>query len=257
MNVLIVEDEALAYERLEKMLTDYDPGINVLYNIDTVKDAVAFMQSHRDNIDLVFLDIQLADGKSFEIFNKIDYPKPVIFTTAYDEYALQAFKLNSIDYLLKPIKYDELENALNKFKNLGNEPEPTPIIDKELISAILSQGGKRYKQRFLVKFGSRIQFKSCTEAAYFYAEDKICYLVTKPGGKKYMIDHTLEELSNDLLDPQQFFRISRQHIINIDTIQEVKSFHNNRLELVLNIPYEDKLVVSRGRVTDFKNWLND
>ena len=257
MNVLIVEDEALACERLERMLMDYDPSINVLYTIDTVKDAAAFMDSHRDNIDLVFLDIQLADGKSFEIFHKIDYPKPVIFTTAYDEYALQAFKLNSIDYLLKPVKYEELEGALNKFKDLGNEQTLAPVIDKELISAILSQGTKRYKQRFLVKFGSRIQFKGCHEAACFFAEDKICYLVTKPGGKRYMIDHTLEELSNDLLDPQQFFRISRQHIVNIDTIQEVKSYHNNRLELVLNIPYEDKLVVSRGRVPDFKNWLND
>ncbi len=256
MNVLIVEDEALACERLEKMLAEYDPGINVLYSTDTVKDATVFMDTHRDNLDLVFLDIQLADGKSFEIFTKIDYPKPVIFTTAYDEYALKAFKLNSIDYLLKPVKAEELASALNKFKELSIEKIQAPMIDKELLSNILSQHSTRYKQRFLVKIGSRIQFRNATEAACFYAEDKICYLIVRPSGKKYMIDHTLEELSADLLDPRQFFRISRQHIVNIDTIQEVKSYQNNRLELVLNIPYDEKLVVSRGRTADFKDWLN-
>ncbi|TRX62701.1 response regulator transcription factor [Fulvivirga sp. M361] len=258
MKVLIVEDEALASERLEQMLIHCDDTIEVLDSIDTVKDAAVFMDSRRDELDLVFLDIQLADGKSFEIFNKINYPKPVIFTTAYDEYALKAFKLNSVDYLLKPIKKDELSTALNKFKTISaNNREVQPTVDRDLLERILSQNPKKYKQRFLVKFGSRIQFKNTNEAAYFYAEDKICYLILKHTGKKYMIDHTLEELANELLDPQHFFRISRQYIVNIDTIQEVKSYQNNRLELLLNIPYSGKLVVSRSRTADFKEWLNN
>ena len=256
MNVLIVEDEQLAVERLERLIKDYDPSINVLYTVDTVKEAAAVMLSHQDRLDLVFLDIQLADGKSFEIFGKINYSKPVIFTTAYDEYALKAFKLNSIDYLLKPIKYEELDAALNKYKELANTADSKLTIDNDLLKSILLKGQKSYKQRFVVKFGSRIQFKRSNEVAYFYAEDKICYLMSASTAKRYVIDHTLEELDDQLLDPARFFRINRQYIICIDSIKEVKA-SDNRLEVLLAVPCEDRLIVSRGRTSDFKNWLNN
>lgn len=256
MNVLIVEDEQLAVERLEKLLKDYDPGINVLYTVDTVKEAAAFMQSHQDSLDIVFLDIQLADGKSFEIFGKINYSKPVIFTTAYDEYALKAFKLNSIDYLLKPVKYEELDAAINKFKELSQQAESPLKVDNELLKSMLLKGEKTYKQRFVVKFGSRIQFKNTSDVAYFYAEDKICFLNTFSEGKRYIIDHTLEELDDRLLDPEKYFRINRQYIICVDAIKEVRA-KDNRMEIFLSVSCGDRLVVSRGRTSDFKIWLNN
>ena len=255
MNVLIVEDEGLAAERLEKLLNDYDPDIKVLQIIDTVKDAAVFMRNNENKLDLVFLDIQLADGKSFEIFNKINYSKPVIFTTAYDEYALKAFKINSIDYLLKPIRLEELEAAVQKFKKLTANKSQIITLDEELIRTMLLKGTKAYKQRFLVKFGNRIQFKNTSEVAYFSAEDKICHLYLIPLSKKYLIEHTLEELDNTLLDPDKFFRINRQVIINIDAIKEVNS-NKNSVEVLLTVPCESKLKVSRGRIADFKNWLN-
>ena len=256
MKVLIVEDEALACERLEKLLSDYDPSITVLHRIDTVSEAASYMQEQMGKLDLVFLDVQLADGKSFEIFNKIKYPHPVVFTTAYDEYALNAFKLNSIDYLLKPIKPEELRGALDKFRSLQKENFSSPIIDQALIEGILNRSSK-YKQRFLVKLGNRIQFKPTAEAAYFSAEDKICHMIHQPSGKRFIIDHTLEELDAGLLDPKQFFRISRQHIVNIDCIQEMKSEGSSRSELILTVPTPEKLFVSRSRTADFKNWVNN
>ncbi|MEM8568981.1 MAG: LytTR family DNA-binding domain-containing protein [Bacteroidota bacterium] len=256
MNVLIVEDEQLAVERLEKLIRDYDPSINVLYTVDTVKEAAAFMSSHQDRLDLVFMDIQLADGKSFEIFGKINYSKPVIFTTAYDEYALKAFKLNSIDYLLKPIKYEELDAAMNKFKELAKNSGDRPVVDNELLMSILQKGERSYKKRFVVKFGSRIQFKKSNEIAYFFAEDKICYLISSTSGKRYVIDHTLEELDDQLLNPGKFFRINRQYIICIDSVKEIKA-RDNRLEVLLSVPCDGLLTVSRGRASDFKDWLNN
>jgi DNA-binding LytR/AlgR family response regulator len=257
MKVLIVEDEPLACERLEKLLHDYDPSIHVQHRIDTVAEATAYLQEQMGKLDLVFLDVQLADGKSFEIFNKIKYPHPVVFTTAYDEYALSAFKLNSIDYLLKPIKPEELSNAIDKFKNIKKENSRVPVIDRELIASILDEkNNTQYKQRFLVKLGNRIQFKLTAEAAYFSADGKVCYMIHAPSGQRYIVDHTLEELDSDLLDPTRFFRISRQHIVNIDCIREMKNEVSGRPELLLSLPIKEKLYVSRTRTVDFKNWMN-
>lgn len=253
MNVLIVEDEALACERLEKMLSEYDPEIEVAHRIDTVKEATHFMSENKDILDVVFLDIQLADGKSFEIFNRISYHNPIIFTTAYDEYAIPAFKLNSVDYLLKPIQYEELESAINKLKSTQKRP---PIFDNQLLDSMLLGQKPIYKQRFLIKFGNRIQFKNVEEAAFFCAEGKTCYFISKLNGKRFMIDHTLEELENELLDPKFFFRINRQYIIHIDILKEIKSLSNNRFEIVLNVPIADRLTVSRSRGIAFKNWVN-
>ncbi len=254
MNVLIVEDEPLAVERLIELIKSCDPYIQILSSIDTVSEAAVYMEKHEDILDLIFLDIQLADGKSFEIFNKISFSKPIIFTTAYDEYAIQAFKVNSIDYLLKPVKQEELEGALNKFNELSKNNNHSPTFDQNALTQLLTNT-KNYKQRFLVKFGSKIQYKNSSEAAFFYAEDKICHLHTFNDGKKYLIDHTLEELQNQLLDPNKFFRISRQCIINIDAIREIVS-QSNRLQIISKAPAENTLWVSRSRISEFKEWLD-
>ena len=253
MNVVIVEDEQLAVERLEQLLKGIDPTIQVLSSIDTVKEAAEFLSTHIDSIDLVFLDIQLADGKSFEIFTKINFNKPVIFTTAYDQFAIQAFKLNSIDYLLKPVLYDELQAALNKFKDIKTPAKEALPLDYNLLQELL-RGGSNYKKRFLVKMGARIQYRNTDEVSLFSAEDKICHLITSDN-KKYLIDHTLEELEKDLLDPKLFFRISRQAIVNINAVKEARTEYN-RMEVLLNIPLGHNLVVSRSRVKEFRDWLN-
>ncbi|MEO1051574.1 MAG: LytTR family DNA-binding domain-containing protein [Bacteroidota bacterium] len=256
MNVVIVEDEDLAAERLEQLIKLYDPDINVLYTIDTVQDAVPFLRSHENDIDIVFLDIQLSDGTSFEIFNKIDYTKPVIFTTAYDQYSLQAFKVNSIDYLLKPIKYEELEAALNKHKRIINSGGQVPSFDISEIKNILKQVQQPYKQRFIVKFGNRIQYKAAEDIAYIVADGKIVHIVLKGNSRQYIIDHTLDELEGQLLDPSQFYRINRKFIIKIDAINDICNYAGNRLQVVLNTASDQELIVSRERVSDFKDWLN-
>ncbi len=247
MKVLIIEDEPLAAERLSELLLQYDPKIQVLKVIDTVEDAVGYIQQKQDLIDLAFFDIQLADGKSFEIFKEVAFQQPIIFTTAFDQYALDAFKVNSIDYLLKPIKYEELTMSLDKHKNL-NSIRP---ISKALIEQLQQQ---EYKKRFLVKFGKHIQFKRAHEIALFEADGHLCHIYDAQSGKKYLIDHTLEELEDSLLNPEKFFRISRKHIINIDGIKDI-SIHNS-CSILPNFPFNDKLGVSRSRVKDFKNWID-
>ena len=255
MNVLIVEDEGLAAERLEGLLEQYDPGIIVLDKLDTAKDAAAFMQSQQENLDLVFLDIQLADGTSFEIFDQIEYYKPVIFTTAYDQYSLKAFKVNSIDYLLKPVKYEELEGALDKLQTIRESGSEMPKLDYEIIKQLVG-GHQRYKRRFIVKFGNRIQYKPVDDIAFIEADGKIVYIASRSQNRKFIIDHTLEELDSYLLDPEEFFRINRKFILKIDSINDVKSYTNSRLEIKLNVPCEQTLIVSREKVRAFKEWLN-
>ena len=255
MKVLIVEDETLAAERLEDLIHQHDESIEVMECIDSVKESVAYLQVHHKDVELIFLDIQLADGKSFEIFDQLQFYTPVIFTTAYDEYTLNAFKLNSIDYLLKPISFEALQSAFKKFDQLKNR-EGLPIVDKQLLKDIISHNFKSYKQRFLVKFGKRMQFKNAEDIAYIYAEDKICHIVESNSGKQFIIDHTLEELDTELLDPKQFYRINRQYILNINAIREVREYHNNRLEAIISVACDEKLIVSRNKVKGFKMWLN-
>lgn len=250
MKVLIVEDEKLAAERLEEMIKKYDKEITIAGPLDTVRETSQYLACHSD-VDVLFLDIQLADGKSFELFDQNPYFKPVIFTTAYDHYSISAFKYNSIDYLLKPVRFEELAIALNKFKKL-NPADNTGGLTKEVVRMLLQSN--TYKKRFLVKQGTRIQYIPVAEIAYLYAEGKISYLVSKEQ-KQYVIDHTLEELESELLDPGFFFRISRKVIIQIDAIQEVRT-KNNRLEINLFGASDFPLVVSRDRQKAFKDWLN-
>lgn len=251
MNILLAEDEALAAERLIKMIVDYDPSMTVVAQPDSVSDVVGILKS-RTPIDLIFLDIQLADGKSFEIFNQVTTEVPIIFTTAFDQFALKAFKLHSIDYLLKPVQAEELYQAIDKFKRFY-----TQALSKESIQSLrglIEQKSSAYKQRIVLKTGNKLQFRAASEVAYFLADGKEVYMVAQNENRKYLVGYTLEELEQ-LLSPDDFFRISRKHIVRADAIAEVKGTMTSRLEVRLN-NNEEMLAISRERATDFKKWLD-
>jgi DNA-binding LytR/AlgR family response regulator len=253
MNVLIAEDEPLAAERLTLLLEECDPSINVVACVDSVEGLTELYTSGK-SYDLLLLDIQLADGKSFEAFSKVNISTPIIFTTAYDQYALQAFRHFSIDYLLKPIQREELSRALQKFNQIAAR-KPMGGEELTLLKEYLQKNTRSFRERFLIKAGNKLQFRFAQEAAYFFAEGKAAYLVTKKENRKYLIDHTLEELESSL-DPVRFFRISRKFIVNIESIAEVKGLISSRLEVKLNQPCEHELSVSRDRAADLKNWLD-
>ena len=255
MKAIIIEDESPARERLRDLIGKYQGNIQIIEEFDSVEDSIDYLQRH-DDFDLLFLDIQLSDGVSFEIFKHVEIVKPVIFTTAYEEYSIQAFKVNSIDYLLKPINFDDLQASLDKYQKIVPSRVPTNHYDYSEIAKILNMGHKQYKKRFIVKLGSKIQFKATSQIDYIYAEGKIVYIVLKDSNTKYMIDHTLEELEGFLLDPSAFFRINRKFIIKIDAIRELKSHHNNRLKVFLHKDSDMEMIVSREKVSSFKRWLN-
>ncbi len=253
MKALIIEDEVLAAERLTALLAECDSSIQVIGQLDSIQDVIAYFQSGK-NADIVFLDIQLADGKSFEIFDKVRIEVPIIFTTAFDQYALQAFKLHSIDYLLKPIEADDLRNAIEKFKKLSVSKFSLNESEIKALKDLLSQKSQIYKQRILVKAGNKLQYKPTNSVAYFFADGKTVYMIGKDG-RKNMIDHTLEELEQ-MLNPEHFFRISRKFIVNFEAVTEIKGLISSRLEVKLNQPLEHELLVSRERVHEFKAWLD-
>jgi DNA-binding LytR/AlgR family response regulator len=253
MKVLIVEDEALARERLVEFVHRYDASIHVANAFDTVEETVDFLRKKPD-IDLAFFDIRLSDGLSFEIFNQVSFTTPIIFTTAYDDYAVRAFKVNSIDYLLKPIDYDELVAAMGKFKNTYQKP--AAVIDSDSIRRIINGMNNQYKKRFLVKFGEHLQFKTIDDIAYFFADGKTAYLVTKGNNRKYIVDHTLDELENKYLDPENFYRINRKFIVCIDAIEDVRQYINSRLKIKTTPPCTSDMIVSRDKVPSFKMWMN-
>lgn len=250
MNTIIIEDEKLSADHLANLIGKVDKNIKVLNVFDSVKQSVRYFQNN-PNADLLFVDIHLADGVSFEIFSKVVIESPVIFTTAYDEYAIKAFKVNSVDYLLKPIGIDELKVALEKFKKLKNSQLLKPsdnIIDAYQII------NKQYKNRFMVKIGANIISVKTEEITHFIAEDGIVLIVTK-NGKRYPIDYTLDQ-SELLLNPDIFFRINRKTIININSIQKVNTYFNNRLKIDSVVLQSDDAIVSRERVAEFKKWLD-
>lgn len=253
MNVVIAEDERLAAERLEQLIRAYNPRINIVARYDSVEELVTFFRSN--TIDLLFLDIQLADGKSFELFEKVKVSVPIIFTTAYDQYALQAFKHYSIDYLLKPIQPKELNFALDKLKNLQAD-QNLSISQWNLLKELSKTPLPSYKQRFLVRSGNKLLYKPVEDIAYFYADGKLAYLVTAKENRKYLIDNTLEQLES-MLAPNAFFRISRKFIINIRAVAEVKGSVSTRMEVFLHQKADLNLSVSRDKVNDFKKWLDN
>ena len=246
MNILIVEDEELAAERLANLVHQYDESYNILTSVDTVKEAVSYIGSNKDSIDLIFMDIELADGQSFEIFEHLNIQCPIIFVTAYDQYALNAFKVNSIDYLMKPVSFSELKSALDKHKTLiGNSATASDKL-YDLLK-------KEYKSRFLVKSGQRMYFKNVPEISHFYAEDKYCYLVESTTAKKYLVDYKLENLEQ-VLNPTDFFRINRSVILKIDSIREIRKHDASRYQVSV-AEHPNPFIVSRTRTNSFKDWL--
>jgi DNA-binding LytR/AlgR family response regulator len=250
MNALIIEDEKLSAEHLSGMLKRIDPEIRILEVIDSVKRSLEALKQER-KIDLLFVDIHLADGLSFDIFSKLVIDTPVIFTTAYDEYAIKAFKLNSVDYLLKPIGLEDLKRALDKYKKFSRSSQSLLL---ENIAQAYRNIGKSYKNRFMVKTGDTIVSVKTEDVVHFIAEDGIVLLVTNTG-KRYAVDYALEQLEG-LIPPESFFRINRKVLIHINTIQKVSSYFNSRLKLVTERLAGEDCVVSRERVNDFKLWLD-
>jgi DNA-binding LytR/AlgR family response regulator len=248
MNCLIVEDEKVAAERLIELIKKYDPFINILEIVQSVKNTVNWLNAH-PSPDLIFMDIQLADGLSFEIFEQTIIKTPVIFTTAYDEYALKAFKVNSIDYLLKPVDLNELKGAIDKYKeNHSSKEIPAQVFDN-----ILHSLTKNYKSKFVIKVGEHIKVFTTDDVQCFYSMEKYTFL-QNTAGRDYAISYTLDQLE-DLLDPSKFFRINRKFIISSFSISDIISFSNSRLQVKLTTNKSSDLIVSRDKVQDFKKWL--
>lgn len=252
MRAIVVEDEELAAERLIDLIKAIDPAIEIVAQPDTVADTLHFLKT-QPAPDVIFLDIQLADGRSFEIFEKAHIESPIIFITAYDQFTLKAFKVNSIDYLLKPVQKEDLRLALEKLKKLNRKGLNGEEFD--LLKEIIKSKGQSYKQRLVIKAGNKIQFKPAEEVAYFFADGKEAYMVSRKENRKHLIGYTLEELE-EILDPRDFFRISRKFIVRADAIAEVKGLISSRLEVKLIQNTEHELAVSRERAQDFKTWLD-
>lgn len=254
MNILLIEDEAPAARRLQSLLQECDPGIQVLSVIDSVDASVKWLQGN-PHPDLIFMDIQLADGLSFEIFNKAKISAPVIFTTAYDEYSIKAFKVNGIDYLLKPLEKEELHKSLHKFKTLQNHFANTcPDVDIQALINSLADLKKNYRSRFLVKLGDRLISVETENIAYFTTDEKLTFLVTSEN-KKYPLDFSLDEL-DPMLNPQNFFRLNRQYLANIQSIKNISNYFNGKLKILLLPETHREVLVSREKSSAFKEWLN-
>ena len=250
MKVIIIEDEKPSARRLQRMLEGLNVKTDVL--LHSVEESIEWFKNN-SHPDLIFLDIQLSDGLSFEIFENIEIKSAIIFTTAYDEYALQAFKLNSIDYLLKPIDEDELKIAVKKYKDRLPKQQPVSLDFNDIKNLLVNPIEREYKKRFSVKVGQHIKLVNIDDIECFYSENKGTYLHTKDG-RNYLIDLTLEQLESEL-EPHVFYRISRKYFININAIKDIISYTNSRLQIKLHSYKEQEVIVARERVKDFKNWL--
>ena len=246
MKVWIVEDEITAARRLEKILCEIDNTLEIAARLDSIEAALNFADKN-PLPDLLFMDIHLADGSCFEIFEHLKIDKPIIFTTAYDQYAIQAFRVNAIDYLLKPIKRQELEQALDKYRQLAEKS----AIDYKKLAAIIQKDAP--SKRFLIRVGQHIKIIDLTEAAYFYTEEKITFVITWEG-KRYPLDQSLEKLE-EFLDPEKFFRINRQFIIHVQAIREMYAYSKSRVKLELQPACDLETIVSTERSPHFKKWL--
>lgn len=248
MNAIIIEDEKLSAEHLTTLLQRIDPDIRVVATFDSVKKSVeAFKKGI--TADVLFADIHLADGLSFDIFSRVSIDTPVIFTTAYDEYAIKAFKLNSVDYLLKPIGAEDLKASLDKLHKLTNKQQ---IIIESLANAYQNLN-KQYKSRFMVKMGDNIVSVKTEDVLHFIAEDGVTIMVT--AGKRYAVDYTMDQLET-LISPELFFRINRKVLISMNAVQKVSSYFNSRLKINSDVLEDDSAIVSRERVNEFKAWLD-
>lgn len=253
MKILIIEDEEPAAKRLHKLLEEIEPGVEIVQHIVSISSAIDWLKTN-DCPDLIFSDIQLSDGLSFEIFKTINISCPVIFTTAYDQYAIEAFKVNSIDYLLKPIKKDELKAGLDKFRKLTGMAKSNPVDVTKILETINAPKSD-FKKRFVIRYGEHIKTINVEDIAYFYTEDKVNFLTTKEG-RRYAIDYNLDALES-MIDPKTFFRINRQYIIAIYAIGEMFAYSKSRVLVKLNPPSKHETIVSTERSGDFKLWLDD
>ena len=252
LRVLIFEDESLSAEHLVKLIRCYDPEIKLVGIIESVKKGVDWLLNHA-HPDLMLMDIQLSDGSCFELFKQIRLEIPVIFTTAYNEYAIQAFKVNSVDYLLKPINFQELQLAIEKFRKQRNHVIQHPEqIYEQLYSRMIQTS--QYKKRLLIKVGEQLKQVNVEDIAYFLFDDGMCWAVTF-AKTRLPIDYSLDELGQ-MLDPKMFFRINRQFIVSPEAIDKIHTYFNNRLKIKLRPDPETEVLVSRERVSDFKSWLD-
>ena len=256
MKVLIVEDEVLAAKKLTKTLASVDENAEVIGVSDSIQGTVEWLNSHPAP-DLILMDIELADGQSFEIFGLTEVKSPVIFTTSYDEFALQAFKVNSIDYLLKPVQKEDLEAALNKFRQLKTiyKEEKKEDVNLEQIVKQLQQKlqPREFRKRFLVKHGQKLISIEIDEIAYFFSDGRLNFFKTFDN-RKFVVDYTMDELE-EMLDPDKYFRTSRSFYVSINSIDQIHDYFGNRLLLHLNPPVEKEAIVSREKVSDFKKWM--
>ena len=257
MKYLIIEDEPLAQQELVRMLKSLDSNFELLASIDSAKESINWLKNNAQP-DIIFMDIHLSDNVCFEIFNHVNITAPIIFTTAYDQYAIEAFKTNGIAYLLKPIEEDELIVALKKFKTLTNVNIELSTIHTQIqqLSSLNSQFSPQstYKERLLAKIGDNYQHLQMSDIAYFYSEDHYTFVTTQDN-QRYIINYTLDTLVEQL-NPQHFFRISRQFILNINSIGSVAKHFNGRLKITIKPAFSDDIYVSRNRVQPFLAWLD-
>ncbi len=258
MTALLVEDEELAVRKLQKLLHDVAPTLTVTGTTASIEETVDWLESQRaagqPEPDLIFLDIELADGQSFEIFDRTPVRSTVIFTTSYDEYALQAFKVNSIDYLLKPVQREDLERSLKKYEALRGRPASNPAQHLEsLLRQFQRHSSREYRQRFLVRQGQRMLSIEVGEIAYFYTDERYSFFVTH-ANQRFLVDYTLDDLA-EALDPAQFFRINRGVLVTHRTVDQIQPYFGNRLALTLRPAFEKEALVSREKVSDFKKWM--
>ncbi|WP_111669468.1 LytR/AlgR family response regulator transcription factor [Algoriphagus litoralis] len=254
-HLLVVEDEPLALTRIRDIIRKYRPDWVIEETAQSISELEQSLQNQH-TFDLILCDIHLADGLSFKAFQKAKVHVPVIFITAYDAYALQSFDHNCIDYVLKPIQEDRLVQAFEKVEKL-HHPAKQPSLSPEFVSSFLQNYSQKFfKKRFLTKSGSKLSFTAVEDIAFFYADGGITFLVESGTSNKFIVDHSLNELENDLLDPNKFYRINRSFIINLDNLIEMKPYHNGRLALSLKAKSDETIVVARERVNEFKSWIN-
>ncbi|WKZ58323.1 MAG: LytTR family DNA-binding domain-containing protein [Cyclobacteriaceae bacterium] len=252
MNVLIIEDEIQAARRLENLINELLPQAIISGRTDSVKSAVKWFNNN-PHPDLIFMDIQLGDGLSFEIFEMTTISAPVIFTTAYDEYALKAFKVNSIDYILKPVDKDELRGALEKFNTL-KLTNVGKVDFSNSITQVMELLTKKYKERFVIKVGEHLRTVEVKDILYFFSSDKATFCTTREG-RSHILDFTLDQLEL-MVNPEEFFRINRKYLVGTAAIQDIISHTNSRLKLILKDCPDQDIIVSRERVQEFKQWLD-
>lgn len=253
MRILIIEDEIPSRLNLQRALSGIAPDLQVVGTMGSVAEAVEWFNTHPEGVDLIFMDVQLSDGLCFDIFKSTTVKGRIIITTAYDNYALDAFKIHSVDYLLKPIDGEALRGAINHYRALASPTPATPSLDYNQLSALFApQGG--YKDRFLVKVGDKIILIKVENIAFFYSENKTTFLVTDEN-REYIVDESLDAVECKL-DPRHFFRIGRSSIVSLEQIQVITKHFGSRLKVQLRNARRDDLFVSRARTSEFLEWLN-